>query len=50
MNRTTQSPLYDRVVSLEMHDSITLVVNPRFRANEPTLVPLARRWAWYISD
>lgn len=50
MNRTSQSPLYDRVLSLEVYENMNLVTNPRFRANEPTLVPLARRWAWYISD
>lgn len=50
MNRTSQSPFYDRSLSYETLGGMQIITNPRLRANEPTLVPLAGRWAWYISD
>lgn len=65
MHRTSQSPFYNRSLSYETLGGIAdnsladavrqmggrqIITNARFRANKPTLLPLAERWLWYISD
>lgn len=65
MQYTSQSPFYNRSLTYECLGGIAdrslnaavrqmggsnIVIRSRIRANKPTLLPLAPRWLWYISD